>query len=248
MALKQKITKVIFDALSKDIQAEYKAAGDDYVLDVEGYEDPAELRRARDREKEESKAAKAATAALQKQLDEITAAQGDLTATNARKAGDIATLEASWKAQKEAAETLLNGTISKKDAYIKTQLVDSVAQQIASKISTVPAVILPHIRARLTADMTGDTPLTRVLDHDGKLSALSIADLEKEFVGNADFSSIIIASNGSGGGAPGGKQNGGAGAKKFAEMTGSERAEFLKRDPVGFEKESAAQRSATPQI
>ncbi|WEM33661.1 head scaffolding protein [Pseudomonas phage PSA-KC1] len=72
---------------------------------------------------------------------------------------------------------------------------------------------MPHIKSRLMADFEGDTPVTRVLDKDGKPSALTIDELANEFVANKDFSAIITASKASGGaGKP--SQNGG-GAPKF---------------------------------
>lgn len=248
MAIKQKITKVVYDALSEELKKEYKLVGVDYVLDLEGYEDPVELKRAKDREAQNAREAKALLTTTQAELDALKAAQGSLDDQAARKAGDIATLEKSWQAKLDTSAAEFTGKLSKKDAYIQSQLVDSVAHQLAAKIAQSPSIILPHIKARLQADLTGDVPVTRVLDSTGKVSAMSLAELEKEFVTNPDFAAIIIASNGSGGGAPGGKQNGGGAAKKLSEMTGTERAEYYKRDPAGFEREAAAVRSAGPQI
>jgi len=51
MALKRKIDKKTYDALSDDLKAEYTADGEGYILDIDGDENPDELRRARDREK-----------------------------------------------------------------------------------------------------------------------------------------------------------------------------------------------------
>lgn len=248
MAIKQKITKVVYDALSDELKKEYKLVGVDYVLDLEGYEDPVELKRAKDREAQNARDSKAALTLAQDELAALKASLGNDDETKARKAGDIATLEKSWQGKIDAATTESNGKLAKKDAYIQAQLVDAVAHQLASKIAQSPNVILPHIKARLQADLTGDVPVTRVLDATGKVSAMSLAELEKEFVANPDFAAIIIASNGSGGGAPGGKQNGGGAAKKLSEMTGTERVEYNKRDPAGFEREAAVARSAGPQI
>lgn len=86
--------------------------------------------------------------------------------------------------------------------------------EIAAKISTAPAVILPHIKSRLSADLEGDKPRTVVLDENGQPSALTIEELSKEFIENKDFSSIIIASKASGSGATDKtKGSGGAPAK-----------------------------------
>ena len=72
---------------------------------------------------------------------------------------------------------------------------------MAAEISTSPSLLLPHIKARLQADLDGDAPATKVLDRDGKPSAMTVADLSKEFVDNKDFAAIIRATKASGGGA-----------------------------------------------
>ena len=248
MALKQKITAEVFAALSAEMQKEYKLVGTDYVLDVEGYEDPGELKRAKDRETQAAKEARAAAKKAQDDLAALQASLGDDAAATARKLGDIATLEKSWQAKLDAAVTDGATKLTKREVFIQSSLVDGVAAQIAARIAKSPNVILPHIKARLAADLTGDTPATRVLDALGKPSALTVAELEKEFITNPDFADIIVASSGSGGGAPGGSQNGGGAAKKFADMTGSERVEYHKRDPAGFARESAAARNVSVRI
>lgn len=248
MALKQKLTAAEHAALPDALKAEYKLVGTEYVIDVEGYEDPAELRRARDREKQEKADAKKALKEAQDALAALQAANGDDEASKARKAGDIAVLEKSWQEKLTTEVSARDKKLNEREQFISTQLVDNVALQIASRISTSPAVILPHIKQRLSADLTGETPATRVLDAHGKPSALTVAELEKEFVGNKDFAAIIIASSGSGGGAPGGKQNGGSAPKKLAEMTGAERLEFNKNDPAGFAKASAEAKAGSVRI
>jgi len=251
MALKLKIKKVAFDVLPDVIKAEYKvnqADADEYLLDAEGMEDTGALKRAKDREAEARRVAEEELTKAKAKITELDAALGGDALERARKAGDIATLEKSWQTQKEAAVGEVTKKLTSREAFIQSQLVDSVAHALAAKTSTAPAVMVPHIKARLQADLSGDVPVTRVLDKDGKVSALSLDDLQKEFVANPDFASIIIASNGSGGGAPGGKQGGGGAVKKFAEMTGAERIEFNKRDPAGFAKESAAATAGSVRI
>lgn len=248
MSLKQKIAKAAYDALNDELKKEYKLVGTDYVLDLEGYDDPVELKRAKDREAQNARESKEALLKTQKELDDLKATLGNDDEAKARKAGDIATLEKSWQGKIDTTTAEFTGKLAKKDAFIQSHLVDSVAQQLASEIAQSPSVMLPHIKARLTADLTGDTPVTRVLDASGKPSAMTVAELKKEFVANPDFAAIIIASNGSGGGAPGGKQNGGGAAKKLTEMTGAERVAYQQRDPAGFEREVAVARSAGPQI
>ena len=194
MALKKKISKADHEKLPDHFKAEYIEKGGEFHLDLDDEESGA-LLRAKDREKELRKAAETKAKELEERLAE-------LEGTDARKRGDIETLEKSWKSKLAETEKALTERLANKDAYLKNTLVDSVAQQIASKISTSPALIMPHIKARLAADLDGDTPSTKVLDKNGQLSALTIEELQNEFVTNPDFGAIIIGSKASGSRAP----------------------------------------------
>lgn len=203
MALKKKLTKEEYAKLSDAFKAEYIEDGDNFRLDVDGEEDTGALRRAKDREAQLRKDAEKRAKEAEDRLTEI---EGD----DARKKGDVATLEKSWSGKLEAQKAEYEGKLSKLTAHTTRSLVDNVATSIATKISTAPALLLPHIRARLQADFEGDEPKTRVLDKDGKPSALSVDELAQEFVANKDFSAIITASKASGGAGKPSQQGGGA--------------------------------------
>lgn len=238
MSLKRKITKAEYDALNALLQAEYKADGADFVLDAQGFDDPGELKRALDREKQEKKEAKEKAEALELKLATI-------TDVDARRAGDVVTLEKSWKVKMDAAQAESDAKLKAKDGILQGLLVNNVAQEMASELGGEnAAILLPHIITRLTADLTGEKPLTRVLDKDGKPSAFSVEDLKKEISGNKLFAPVIVASRASGGGAAGGNRtgNGGAGTgqKKFSELNDLERTQMYKDNPTEFAKQSEA--------
>lgn len=206
MALKRKINKTTFDKLSEEIKKEYKAGSsdDEFILDTEGDEDTGALKRAKDREAQLRREA-------EEKLREATEKLEGLESGDARKKGDIETLEKSWKKKLDDKEKELGEKLTKAQAHIQRTLVDNVAKDIAHKISNAPALLLPHIRSRIVADLDGDEPVTRVLDANGKPSALTVEDLQKEFVANKDFSAIILASKASGGaGKPSNGTGGGA--------------------------------------
>lgn len=198
MALKRKIDKAAFDKLSAEIKAEYVEKDGEYVLDVDGDDggdDVGALRRAKDREVQARKVA-------EKRAREAEDKLAELDTSDARKRGDIEALEKSWKDKHDTTVAEYDAKLKTKDAFISTSLIDNVAAQLAGEISTSPKLLLPHIKARLVADLDGDTPATKVLDANGKPSALSLDDLRKEFVDNKEFASIIRASKASGGSAP----------------------------------------------
>ena len=152
----------------------------------------------------------------------------------ARQKGDWQALEDSYKAklaEKENEFTSKADTL-RKQVYKLT--VGDQALKLASEISKSHAIgiMTPFIEQRLTLDENNNV---RVLDLQGKPSAMTIDDLKQEFKANAMFQDIVVANNSSGGGATGGGQGGGA-AKNPKEMTEQERIDLYNRDPVLFKQ------------
>jgi hypothetical protein len=192
MALKKKISKDEFAKLPDAFKAEYLEDEDGYRLDISGEEDTGALRRAKDRESQLRREKEKEARELRERIEAI---EGD----DARKKGDIATLEKSWAKKLEDAQAAAQVKIDKLTSHTTKSLVDNVAISLANKISNAPNLILPHIRARLQASFEGDEPSTVVLGLDGKPSNLTVDALAAEFVANKDFASIITASRASGG-------------------------------------------------
>lgn len=234
MSLKFKLDKEAYDGLTDEIKTAYEQVGDteEYRLKVEGYDDPAELRRARDREKEEARKAKARADELEERLRKL---EGD----DSRKRGDIDALERSWREQKEKALGEKDAEIKRRDDIIQRVFRNDVANSMAREISTVPVAMARLILDRLVVEIEDGEPVTRVLDANGKLSALSVEDLKKELVADPELSGMIIGSKASGSGATS-RPSGGA-AKKLHEMNDTERREWYNRDPEGFKKAVAEQ-------
>lgn len=203
MALKRKIDKETWEKLSDEMKPLYSKKGDDYALDVEGgdEDDAGELRRANERLKQEAKDAK-------KALKDKLAEEEENGELDAKKKGDIATLEKSWKEKTDKQKEEFEGKLTAKDKFIRNSMLDSAAKDVAT-IAKSPGLIMPHIKQRLDVDLTGDEPVVRVLDKSGKPSSLTLDELKKEFVANKEFSDIIVASKASGGAKPDGKEGGG---------------------------------------
>lgn len=227
MALKKKLTKAEYEKLADALKSEYAEKDGGYVLDLE---DDDALFRAKEHEKEARKAAEAENRELKAKLAEM----GDV---DAKKRGDIETLEKSWQKKLGDRETELTSQIAKRDAYLRNTLVDAKANELAAKISTSPKLLVPHIKARLVADLDGDTPSTKVLDAAGQISALNLEDLEKEFIANPEFGAIIIGSKASGSRAPSqqGLQSRAFGSDKIdtSKMTARELAAHIESQKTG---------------
>jgi hypothetical protein len=210
MALK--VTLETLEGIAEPLVKEYKQVEVDgkkvYQLDLEGAEDTGALKRAKDHEKGQRQAAEKAAREAQTALE---AAQEELD--NMRRGaipkGDVEKLEGSWKTKLEKIQGELTAERDGALGTLRTLLVDNIAQSLASKISNSPELMLPHIKSRLTTEKTSEGYVTRVLDANGKPSALSIDELQKELTTDKRFSAIIIGSKASGGGAAGA---GGAGS------------------------------------
>ena len=229
--LRSRISATDFAALPEILQKEYKKDGDNYVLDSD---DASELRTANTRAREERDEYKRRADQLEtEKAEQVRLAQEAATA-KAKKDKDVEALEASWKTEKETAINIEKANTVRRENQLSELLVENIALQIANEISTSPIIILPHIRARLLADLTGDKAITRVLDLEGKPSAKTLEDLKKEFIDNKDFASIIKGTNGSGGGASGNGSSGGAAHKSLKDMSETERLSMARDNPMRF--------------
>lgn len=223
------------EGLSEEMKALYEEKDGAFYLKVEGLpqQDNSELDGLK-RKVEELLGEKKSAQQKQREAEEAARKEAEEAA---RKKGDVAALEASWQAKLDQAETKhAEATKALQDQVYKLT-VGQTAQSLASELSIKgsEAVLLPHITNRLQVETTESGEVkVRVLDSQGKPSALSIDDLKKEFRGNVAFKPLIVASNASGSGATGGGDGGGA-AKKPSEMNAQERAEFQKNDPQGFQ-------------
>ena len=150
----------------------------------------------------------------------------------ARQKGDWQALEDSYKAKLAEKETEFTSQAETLRKQVYKLTVGEQAIKLAAEISKphAQAIMSRFIEERLTLDENNNV---RVLDLQGKPSAMTIDDLKQEFKASAMFQDIVVINNSSGGGATGVGFGGGA-AKNPKEMTTQERADWAQRDPIGF--------------
>lgn len=208
-----------------------------FKLAVEGIEDPAELRRAKQRETEGRKAA-------EKRIADMEAAQAtkDEDARKAKeealkKAGDVDSLQKSWQEKYdkdiEAERNKYVPALSEMEKDLQREMIDRHATEIAAAISLPGSekVLFPHVQRRLRIEMRDGRRTTVVVDPEGKASAMTLDELKKEFVADKGFAPMLAASRASGGGANGGK-GGATDAKtktraEFAAMNAADQMAFI---------------------
>ena len=230
--LKINLDKAAFDALPAAMQAEYKLnATGGYTLDTDvPFEDVTGLKNALTQERAAHKTAKEQKAILDTQVATLNEENTTLKA----RALKPSELENAWKEKLDA----VNKTAADRQAVltkqIQTMLVDNVALQMATEIGTSPELLVPHIKARLSAAEEDGVWGTKVLDKEGKAAALSVKELRDEFVASPTFAPIIKGSQASGGGAAGGRVP--AGGKDYGKMTEAERTALHQSNPAEFKR------------
>lgn len=236
--LRSRITKEDFEKLPDADKAHYKASGDKYVLDTD---DAEELRTAAERARQDRDDLKRQLDAIQTQINEAKAAEQAAKDEAARKAGDVSAIEASWKAKLDAEIEKAAAETNRFKTMLTNLLVEKEAALMAADISTTPSLFKRVIADRLTAELDGEQAFTRVLDANGKPSAMTLEDLRKELVANKEFAGIIKGSKANGSGANDLPPNGGAGGDKtFDKLTEQERVTLYRSNPEEYRRQAAA--------
>jgi len=245
MALKLTITQEEYEALSEGFKEAYVTDGDNYKLDVSGLEDTGALKRAKDYEKEQRKAAEKRSRELSDEMKGLQDQLDELKNDGSRKKGDVEALERSYqdkiakqKEESDAAQAKLNRIIEK-------QTLEAKANQIATKLCGENSdIILPHIKSRMKVEITDDEAHVRVLNDQGEVTADSLDDLQNSFFTSDRFAPIVIGSKASGSGAAGRKGSGAAGKPNLKDMSATEEAKFANEHPEQYQEMVAASEGA----
>lgn len=244
MALKIEVESL--DTVPETARSLYVEKDGKFRLDLDGYEDPAGLKSALQKEREAAKNASkqaAQWAALGKTPDEIAA-----LVEAAKKADEEKALKGGeWEKVKGQMLEQHKGELGKKDLVIQSKdkalakyLVDAAAVSALAEAKGSAALLLPHVRAKVKVVEDGDDYAVRVLDAagnprvNGKGEFLTIADLVSEMRQSDEYSRAFDASGTTGGGA---SQSSGAGSSKTmkrAAFDALKPAERAKRMAEGY--------------
>lgn len=241
--MKYKLSKTEFEALSDEAKKEYTLDGESAVLKIEGDGAPTteEITRLKEKQlisdkyrKEAEKARDDAEKREEKLKKDLDGAGGKeaIEKINAAHQEELDKIRGDRAAEQTAAKEA-------RDSGLKRE----TAEAFANERFTIPGLISDQFAKRLSVEDVGGTPVIRVLDAEGKASALSLDEYKREFLDNESYSSIIKADVGGGGGAAPGGGGGGASQKKIAEMTLAEQANFEREDPKGFEAALASEKA-----
>ena len=197
-----KISKAEYDALPEALKGMFKVDGDGYspniITQADLDEQVSGLKAKNSELLERVKSNQQATKDAEDARKAVEEAE-------ARKAGDIAALDKSWQAKVDELTAAHKAELDGATNFVHQTLVEAKSMELATKLAGKSApLLMPMITKRLQAEKGENGYSTRILGVDGKPSALTIDELEKEFRGNEAYASVIIKP--SNGGLGGGKQ------------------------------------------
>lgn len=210
-----KLTVDTIDEVPENLRSLYAEKDGKFSLAIEGYEDPAGLKSALQKEREAArtyeKQAKAWTA-LGKTPEEIAAlvdAQRKAEEEKAMKGGEFDKLKAQIIEQHKVEIAKKDGTLTAMRGHLERFLVDAQATTAITELKGVPALLLPHVKAAVKVIEDGEAFAVRVVDANGnprvngKGEFLSIRDLVDEMRQNEVFGRAFEPTGTTGGGAGG---------------------------------------------
>lgn len=208
------------EALPEAVRPLYEQDGDKFRLQLDGYEDPAGLKSALQKEREAAKSAqKQASAWAQlgktpEEIQQLVEAQRKAEEDKLKGSGEWDKLKAQMLEQTAKEREQLEGKLKSKDAAIERHLIDSQAVAAISEMKGVPALLLPHVKAAVRVVDDNGEYVTRVVDAqgnprvNGKGEFLSIKDLVSEMRQSEVFGRAFEPTGTTGSGAQGGAASG----------------------------------------
>lgn len=191
--MKFKISKAEWEKLSDEQKALYTAKGDDYQIQIDGLPDYDGMEKKLNTLLDETKLAKQAKAEVEAK------AKADAEEA-ARKNGNVEALEKSWSERLAQSEAKHKAEVEKYHGQVSKLMVNNEAMSLATKLFGKNAALLQHhVTSRLSLEQGDNGEFkTRILGADGKPTAHTLADLEKEFTGREDIKPFLVVTKATG--------------------------------------------------
>lgn len=221
------------ESIDESLQGLYEQTDTGYQLKVTGIPEPEkeDLSGLKNKVDELLREKKAASQKAREAAEEAEAARLEA----AKKGNDTEALDKSWQEKFNAREIELKKELDELSGTLVKLTSGQTATKIAAEIAVQGSadVLLPHLERRLRTEFRDGSPVTVVLDKDGKPSAMSVDELKAEFQNSAAFAPLIVGTKANGAGRTGGNESSGAGVNEvsrseFDRMNQAQRANFAK--------------------
>lgn len=222
MALKRTLTKAEWEKLEEGIRGLYAEKDGSYELQVEGFEDPAELKSAlvkeRQRASEFEKIVKQwnGTGKKPEEVVELLKKAAEEEEQRKKDKGEYESIIAQLKESKVKELAAKDEALKTMRAALDSYLIDAEATRVLSEEGGNATLLLPHVKKSTQVVEDNGTYAVRIIGADGnprvnaKGEYLGIADLVEEMKGNESFQCAFAPSNRTGGGTKGSTGGGGA--------------------------------------
>ena len=221
------------ESIDESLQGLYEQTDTGYQLKVTGIPEPEkeDLSGLKNKVDELLREKKAASQKAREAAEEADAARLEA----AKKGNDTEALDKSWQEKFNAREVELKKELEELSGTLVKLTSGQTATKIAAEIAVQGSadVLLPHLERRLRTEFRDGSPVTVVLDKDGKPSAMSVDELKAEFQNSVAFAPLIVGTKANGAGRTGGNESSGAGVNEvsrseFDRMNQAQRANFAK--------------------
>ena len=232
MTLKFKIDSP--DDVDEQYRGLYEKSGDGhYRLAVDGVDDVAPLKRAKEREKEARLKAEQEKKELAERFADLERKIKDGEYVAAKDKGDVEALEKSWQEKLANREAELTEQLQSTRSALTNQLIESATEQIAA-IFVAPKTQKAYVSSRLSVEIVDGKPVIRVLDEAGKPTAMNLEEFRESLKNDPDLAPVTVGSKAAGAGATGGGGGGGGVATKdWSKASMKEKVAHIKAKQAG---------------
>lgn len=166
------------------------------------------------------------------EIEQLLEAQRKAEEDRAKKAGEFDSLKAQMVEKHQGELKAREDAVAKMRASLESHLVDASATRAIAEAKGIPALLLPHVKARIKVDEKDGDYVVKVLTADGRDAVkdgggtpMTIADLIAEFKQSDIFGRAFEGTGRTGSGTPP-NGAGGAGSRNLL------RSDFEKLDPT----------------
>ena len=193
--LKFQLDEEGFNGLDEPVREFYEKADDGYRLKLDGYEDPVELKRAKDREVQARKEATEKNKDLEAKLEE-------LKNNHALKNGDVETLhkshqerENSLKSEIEKLKADHQAELDGRDKALLSSETDSLVTKLSADFFGDHAALgNPHLAGVVQYVLEDGKPVAKMKTKEGVFVNLDEVELKKQFLEDKTFEDIMVGS------------------------------------------------------
>jgi hypothetical protein len=227
------------DTIPEAQRALYVKDGDKFRLDLDGYEDPANLKSALQKERDAKRDAVAMAKAWKdfgktpEEIQTLLEAHAQTEREKLTKAGEWDKLREQMTTQHTAELTKREESATKLRGQLERHLVDAAATAALAAAKGSPDLLLPHVKTRVKVVEENGEYAVRIVDAagnprvNGKGEFLSMSDLVGEMRQSEVFAPAFLAPGASGGGARQTSAGGGGSSTGKLDGTPEERTAYF---------------------